>query len=257
VSLTWVKFARPGSWEEQVNPAEYLASCDYFKGVGEHSREVLARICVPRQLRRKAVLFSEGSRGRSLFILADGAVALHKTSESGELIVIKVVQPGEIFGEVILFEHDSYPVSAVALAASRLYEIPRDRFYSLLKREDFRSDFIAMLMRKQRYLAERIRYLTTYDAEERFFLFLQEQFGGRHEITPDISKKDIAAVIGTTPETYSRLLARLAREGKIRLRGRTIILNRKLAGAQRPEDPKPPSPRRVVPSSPSSHSTGS
>jgi CRP-like cAMP-binding protein len=240
-----------------MNPAEYLANCDYFKGVGVHSRELLARICAPRQLPRKAILFSEGNRGRSLFILTEGAVGLHKTSETGELTVIKVVQPGELFGEVILFEHDRYPVSAVAMAASRLYEIPRDRFYSLLEREDFRNDFIAMLMRKQRYLAERIRYLTTYDAEERFFVFLREQFGGQHEITPNISKKDIAAVIGTTPETYSRLLARLARERKIRLRGRTMYLNRRLTGAQRPEDPKPPSPRRVTPSSPSSHSTGS
>jgi len=155
----------------------------------------------------------------------EGTVGLHKTSESGELIVIKVVQPGELFGEVILFEQDRYPVSAVAMAASQLYEIARGRFSALLEREDFRNDFIAMLMRKQRYLAERIRYLTTFDVEERFFLFLREQFGARREITPNISKKDIAAVIGTTPETYSRLLARLAREGKIRLRGRTLLLS--------------------------------
>ena len=207
-----------------MNPAEYLARCDYFRGVGERSRELLARICVPCQLPRKAVLFSEGSRGRSLFILVEGTVGLHKTSESGELIVIKVVQPGELFGEVILFEQDRYPVSAVAMAASQLYEIARGRFSALLEREDFRNDFIAMLMRKQRYLAERIRYLTTFDVEERFFLFLREQFGNRREIMPNISKKDIAAVIATTSETYSRLLARLAREGKIRLRGRTILL---------------------------------
>jgi len=210
-----------------VDPAEYLAHCDYFKGVGDRSRAFLAAICVPRQLARKRILFHEGERGRSLFILVEGAIGLHKTSASGEIVVIKAVQPGEIFGEVILFEQDRYPVSAVAMAASRLYELPRARFYALLEREDFRNDFIAMLMRKQRYLAERIEYITAHDVEERFFIFLREHYGERRVITPAISKKDIAAVIGTTPETYSRLLARLAREGRITLRGRTICLLRK------------------------------
>jgi CRP-like cAMP-binding protein len=79
-------------------------------------------------------------------------------------------------------------------------------------------------MRKQRYLADRILYLTGHDVEERFFLFLGEQFGRRDKYRIRLSKKDIAAAIGTIPETLSRLLLRLREEEKIRWEGENLDL---------------------------------
>jgi CRP/FNR family transcriptional regulator len=70
-----------------------------------------------------------------------------------------------------------------------------------------------MLMRKQRYLAERILYLTTRDVEDRFFDFLAEQYGRRESYDIPLAKKQVAAAIGTIPETFSRLLLRLKAEG--------------------------------------------
>jgi CRP-like cAMP-binding protein len=60
--------------------------------------------------------------------------------------------------------------------------------------------------------------------EERFFFFLQEQFGRRQEYRISLSKKDIARAIGTIPETLSRLLLRLKKEKKIRWEGETLRL---------------------------------
>jgi CRP/FNR family transcriptional regulator len=70
-----------------------------------------------------------------------------------------------------------------------------------------------MLMRKQRYLTERILYLTTREVEDRFFDFLAEQYGRRDVYDIPLAKKDVAAAIGTIPETFSRLLLRLKAEG--------------------------------------------
>lgn len=134
-----------------------------------------------------------------------------------------MVHPGEPFAEVILFEQHTFPVTAIALKASLLYIIPKAQFICLLSDEQFRNDFIGMLMRKQRYLAERIRFLTMNDVEERFFIFLREQQQqSYHNRMGSFSKKDIAAAIGTSPETYSRLLARLVEEGKITITGKLI-----------------------------------
>ena len=64
-------------------------------------------------------------------------------------------------------------------------------------------------MKKQRHLTDRILNLTLHDVEDRFFLFLQEQYGRREVYNITLSKKDIAAAIFTNPETFSRLLQRL------------------------------------------------
>jgi CRP-like cAMP-binding protein len=207
-----------------MNIIDVFDHADFFRGVGRHSKELLAGICVEKSAARKEILFTEGERGSALYLLATGAVSLIKTSPDGREVVIKVVRPGELFAEVILFEQDQYPVSAIATNACRLFLLPKRRFYGLLGNVEFRNDFIGMLMRKQRYLAERIRYLTTNDVEDRFFIFLREQYGGSSTIVPNLSKKDIAAAIGTTPETYSRMLARLSGEDKLSLQGKTIRL---------------------------------
>jgi len=198
----------------------------FFQGVGAHSKELLAGICMEAAAAKKEVLFHEGDQGHALYLLASGAVRLYKTTRDGREVVIKVIRPGEIFGEVVLFEKDRYPVGAVALTASRFYRLPKPQFLRLLDNVDFRNDFIGMLMKKQRYLAERISFLTTNDVEARFFLFLREQYGERETILPALSKKDMAGAIGTTPETYSRLLARLADEGRIAIEGKTIRLQK-------------------------------
>ena len=75
---------------------------------------------------------------------------------------------------------------------------------------------------KQRYLAERIQELTTKDVEQRFFTFLRSQYGEKEAIHTPLSKKDIAAAIGTTPESLSRLILRLTEDQIIDWQGKEI-----------------------------------
>ncbi len=200
---------------------------DYFRGLSGSSKARLADICVPKVLGKKEHVFLEGDKGYSLYLCAEGAIQLFKTSEGGQDVVLKVIRPGELFGEVILFEKGRYPASAVALEKSRVYLMPKIRFHCLLEDPEFRNDFISILMQKMRYLTEKIQYLTAYDVEERFWRFLQDQFGNRDAFSVDLSKKDIAAAIGTTPETLSRLIDRLKKEGKMTWEERKIVVHRR------------------------------
>jgi CRP/FNR family transcriptional regulator len=201
-----------------------LEESEFFRGISERSIRSLAAICIPKRVDKRQMIFLEGEEGHSMYILAEGGVQLYKTASDGREIVIKTIRAGEIFGEVVLFEQAEYPVSATALEKSLLLRLPRQQIDCLLVTDSFRRDFIGMLMRKQRYLADRILYLTGHDVEQRFMLFLQEQFGRRQDYRISLSKKDIAAAIGTIPETFSRLLLRLKEEGKIRWEGEELRL---------------------------------
>ena len=203
---------------------QHLKQSPYFSGLSATGRATLAEACQRREVARRGYLFHEGQKGDALFLVESGELQLVKSSGDSQDVVIRSVRPGDVFGEVILFEKDMYPVSAVAVKKSSLYSLPRVALLGLLDDPDFRNEFIGGLMQRMRYLAERILYLTAYDAEERFYRFLEEMAGRQETYDLSLSKKDMASAIGTTPETLSRLLARLESAGDIQMTGKCLKL---------------------------------
>jgi len=201
---------------------DILERIDLFKGISLTSRKALASVCVPRNVKKTELLFSEGDSGDNLFILVTGSVRIYKSGGGDRETVIKLIKPGEIFAEAVLFELATYPASAVSLKTGLVYKIPKRQFHDLLDKADFRNDFILMLMKKQRYLADQLHAAAVFDVEERLVRFLVEHYGKKDEYRLDISKKDIASAIGTIPETLSRVLARMEREGTLIVTGKTI-----------------------------------
>lgn len=194
---------------------DQLEKADFFATLCPYSKDSLATICELHKFKKKNFLFHENDQGKAIFLLVEGIIQLCKYTAAGKETVIKIVQPGEIFGEVILFEQDTYPVTAIALSDALLLEIPKKGIHQLLDKADFRNDFIAALMNKQRYLTRQISYLSSYDLEERLRLFLLEHYGQKSEIDCSLSKKDMAAALGATPESLSRLFARLKQAGNL------------------------------------------
>lgn len=200
----------------------FLAESNFFKDLSRETLKALATIASVKELKKRDFLFREGEPGRAIYLLKRGAIQLHKTAPDGNEVVIKIVQPSEVFAEVVLFERESYPVTAVALAPCEVIVFPRADVHNLLNTSSFRNDFIAMLMRKQRYLAERIVQQQAHDVEGRLLWFLKEQFGNQKVVTLPYSKKDLAAAIGTTPETLSRLILKLKRRKILSWSGKTV-----------------------------------
>jgi CRP/FNR family transcriptional regulator len=205
-----------------MNIEPFINQSFFFKGLSAEHREELAKISSPKKLKKREYLFHEGEQGSSMHLLVGGNIQLHKNTEDGREVVIRVVKPGEVFAEVVLFEKDRYPVSARAVVQAEVLAFPRQEIHRLLAQESFRNDFIALLMAKQRYLTERIQELTTKDVEHRFFTFLRSQYGEKEIINTPLSKKDIAAAIGTTPESLSRLILRLTDDKVIDWQGKEI-----------------------------------
>lgn len=193
----------------------------------ELSDEALGRVMESGSLRevvKGSVIFVENEPGSDFFILLSGKVRLSKSTVEGREVTLKIISPPEAFAEVILFENERYPVTAEAIEDSRIFVLSRRAFYGLLDSRGFRGEFVTMLMKKQRYLAERILYLTSYDVEDRFLMFLAEHYGKKGAYHIDMSKKDIASAIGTIPETFSRLLQRLRKRGVLEWEGDMLKL---------------------------------
>lgn len=206
-----------------MDAIDIIRRSEFFRDVNEKSRGLLASICIPKKLKKREDLFHEGEKGFAVYLCGEGSLQVYKTSPEGKDSVIKIIEPGELFGEVILFEDSVYPATATALTPSLVYILPKQDFHGLLENSAFRNDFIGMLMRKQRYLAGQIYSLTNQSVEERLLRFiLRNQKTG----SPALNKKNIAAAIGTNPETLSRALSELKQKGAIfEENGRILLKN--------------------------------
>ena len=202
-----------------------LKETELFANISRSSLAAIADICLTKKIRKKELLFMEGETGLSVYILISGYIRLYTTSEEGQEVSIKTVKPGELFAEVILFEEESYPVTAAALEDCILLMLPKHQFNCILEAPGFRTDFLQNLMKKLRFLTRQIRILSKAAIEDRFFAFLEEMHGRQREIRCTLSKKDVAASIGATPESLSRLLARLKERGLCTWENQTITID--------------------------------
>jgi CRP-like cAMP-binding protein len=210
-----------------MNILALLTNTDLFGQFSDKSKEMISDIAVPREYEKNQVIFMEEDRGEALYLLATGMVQLSKSSADGQRrVVVKSVKQGELFAEVILFEQDRYPVTAIAIKTSLCVVVPRIKFMTLLDSPGFRNEFIRLLLRKQRYLTERLRSLVTMEADEKLFHYLRQHYGPKERIVPGISKKDLAAAIDATPETLSRILLKLGRQGVLTWKGREIVMKK-------------------------------
>jgi len=196
--------------------ASILKQTELFKELTLDHREVIAEKGEVIWQEKGDILFYENEPGDAFYCLINGHIQLYKSNPEGKELIVRLINPGEIFGEVILFELNDYPVTAKALEECQICRIQKEGFLELLSEVTMRNEFISVLMKKQRYLANRIYYLASLDVEERFFSFFEEKFGREEHNVITMSKKDIASAIGTIPETFSRLVNRLKRDEKIK-----------------------------------------
>jgi CRP-like cAMP-binding protein len=209
-----------------MNILALLTNTDMFGSFSATSKELIAGIALAREMGKNQTLFMEGEKGTAIYLLATGTIQLSKSNEAGDRnVIVKSVKQGEIFAEVILFEEDRYPVTAIAVKNSLVFVISKKQFLALLENALFRDEFIHMLLRKQRYLTERLKSFATMGVEEKLFHFLGQHYGPKEKIVPGISKKDMAAAVDVTPETFSRLLLKLKKQHKLEWKGKEIFIH--------------------------------
>lgn len=211
---------------------EHIARVPLFEGLSAEHLEELSRIVVEQSCRKGQTLFSEGARATGFYIIASGKVKIFKISLEGKEQILHIFGEGEFFGEVPVFAGGSYPAHAETLEASRLLFFPRNAFIELVKAEPQLSmKMLASLSIRLRRFTHMVEDLSLKEVPGRlaaYILFLSEHDkGGSLSFDLDITKGQLASLLGTIPETLSRILGKMSQQGFIQVEGRTIrILDR-------------------------------
>ncbi len=211
---------------------DQIAAIPLFTGLPRRQLEELAMITLSRKVSRGQTIFADGDAGDGFYVLTAGRVKIFKLSPDGKEQILHIMPPGEPFGEVAVFAGEPFPAYAEAIEDGHTLFFPRAAFVELIKNNpSLALNMMAILARRLRKFTATIEALSLKEVPGRLaahFLYLSREEDGEKMLTLDISKNQLAGLLGTIPETLSRVLARMAAEGLIETSGqrRFRILDR-------------------------------
>lgn len=235
-SIKGGKVAKPASAPAESVAAAELTGIYLFAGFDEAQRQVMARATRRVALAEGERLFDMGQPVERFFYLRRGQVKLFRLSAEGDEKVIEIVRPGQTFAEAAMFmeARQGYPVSAEAIVPSELLAFESGVMLDLLRQSTGACfKLMAAMSQRLRKQINEVDRLTLHNATYRLVTYLLQQVPEGVMESPEVQlttpKNVIASRLSIKPETFSRILARLARQGLIETHGANIVL-RDVAG---------------------------
>lgn len=207
---------------------EHIASIPLFQGLSGEYHDELAMIVVDQEFQRGGLIFSEGDAGTGFYVIIDGRVKIFKLSFDGKEQILHILGPGEPFAEVAVFTGSTYPANAVALEKSRLFFFPRKAFAELIANQPaLAMKMLATLSLRLKQFTHMIEALSLKEVPGRLAAYIlvdSKQNSTEQTIKLTVSKTQLASLLGTIPETLSRILAKMNKQGLIDIEGSTITI---------------------------------
>lgn len=206
-----------------------------FAELPDDALDRLAGLSRVLHVRRQEPVFALGDPYRGMFVVVEGLAVEYRLSEDGRMLILNVCRPGDTLAEVPLF-HDgeaAYPAHAKATREGELLFLPREPFVPFLQAHP--QVAWAMLRRfagRLEELSGQLEGVTLREVRSRVARYLLKEAEaagivgrvGPVELTLPLAKGSIASYLGTAQETLSRALARLVRDGVIRVDGPRVTI---------------------------------
>ena len=206
---------------------ELIAETPLFNGLAEADLAQVRAIATDRFYGRGETIFLEGAPGDGFYIVAAGKVKIFKVSLEGKEQILHIYGSGHPFGEVPVFSGDNFPANAVTLVKSHLLFFSRTAFVKLITAHpSLCMNMLAVLSMRLREFTLQIESLSLKEVPGRLAAYLlylaEEQAAAGSTVKLPISKGQLASLLGTIPETLSRILAKLSAQEMIAVNGKRI-----------------------------------
>ncbi|SPE56977.1 Transcriptional regulator, Crp/Fnr family [Verrucomicrobia bacterium] len=207
-----------------------LRSCQLFAGLPLPDLEKIAEVTVVKSLEKNDYLFHEGDPAQGFYIVQRGAVNVHRVTAAGKEQVIHVFRTGDSFAEVALASASGYPAEARAQEATQVLLVQKEGILALLKRQpELALRMLGSMSSHLRVLVGQIEDLTVRDVQTRLANWLVKRCPDPHGQAPvrlelTVTKRVLAAELGTISETLSRTLAKLREQRLLEVKGKTVTV---------------------------------
>lgn len=191
-----------------------------------------SRNAMEKRFSKKDMIFLPGDKGDKVYLLKSGVVKVSKYSDSGKEVILAMVNPGEIFGEMSLIDKSPREHVAEAVMNSYVCIVDREQFMRYLHRNPEMSlqltKIIGLKFKKLSQKVEDLVFRNVYQRLAVLLLHLLDAYGydkhGKMYIYVKLTHYDIASLIGSTRETTTATLNDFKREGLIEFDGRRLVI---------------------------------
>jgi CRP/FNR family transcriptional regulator len=202
------------------NILDILSAIPSFHDLSDDQLLEVKKIVISRQFSRGELIFSEGDHGDGFYVVAAGLVKIFKLSVDGKEHIMRIVGPGQAFGQVSVYAGRTFPASAQTIAQSHLLFLPRTAFVDLIAdNASLALSMLASLSMRLREFTVHVERLALKEVPGRLAAYLIHLLDVQQREQPvvslNISKVQLSSLLGTTPETLSRILSRMADGGLI------------------------------------------
>ena len=211
---------------------DVLRRAPLFASLDDEAFAALTEEITEVNLSRGATLFYEGDPGDQLYFIVSGKMKLGRTASDGRENLVAVMGPGEIFGEMALFDPSPRSTSATAVSETRLDGLKHENLRKVIQRSpEVSAQLLQALARRLRRTNENLADLVFSDVPGRVakaLLDLAERFGrtaddGVH-VHHDLTQEELAQLVGASRETVNKALADFASRGWLRLEPRSVVI---------------------------------
>src|SRR6516164_10389704 len=219
---------------DRVIPAEedVLSRAPLFETLDNEGAGALRAGVVDVQLGRGDRLFAEGDAGDRLYVVLDGKIKLTRTASDGRENLLSVLGPGEMFGELSLFDPRPRTSSAVAVTESKLAGLGHDYLRQWLTgRPDVAMHLLQALAQRLRRANDVMADLVFTDVPGRVakaLLDLADRFGeeqdGGLQVHHDLTQEELAQLVGASRETVNKALADFSARGWLQLHAKSVLI---------------------------------
>ena len=208
-----------------------------FKSLNYTELQKINNLIKKKEFPKGSILFAEGDHAEQLYILRHGRVKLYEMSEDGRQQILRLLEPGDFFGELALFmEKQHYLLNAETLENTGICLLSRDDFKSLIHKNPEISLGVMQALTERLAASEKfISTLTLKTIEQRLISWLLAMAEKEGVLTQqgirlniNLPRHELASLFGTTRETVSRKFSKLQADGLIAINGQKqiIILNK-------------------------------
>jgi len=207
-----------------------LRTCQLFVGLPPADLEKIADVTVVKSLAKGDYLFHEGDPARGFYVVQRGAVNIHRVNAAGKEQTIHIFRAGDSFAEVALASATGYPADARVIEPTQVLLIQKDGILELVKRQpELALRMLGSMSSHLRVLVGQLEDLTLKDVETRLANWLIKRCPDPQSEKPlaielPMTKRVLAAELGTVSETFSRTLAAFRERKLVSVKGKTITL---------------------------------